>query len=330
MRDIRPPASILSVLALFLGGCGSVSSGDLDAGNNGDPTPPEVVSISPAHEATQVMDEPVVIEFSKPMDQSTVAEAFPGATLVWNSAGTQVEITIDYPFAATAVPFTVALPVTVTDLDGNGLAQAFSITFVLAALVAVTVEFEPALSGNRPPGCSSGTFIMAGDTETDHDTCPGVVRFGAVSFSMADLPDHEDILAVRSAFVRSQVISVDGNPNDPALGAYVVDHIVIEARGDMIDPTFKSQAALMLFQPGDIVVGEPVELEVTPLVAASWADGDASFQLRFSPAEQTNNDAVRDSLFLRRTAEENPGIVADGVTEPDEANRMRLEIEYFQ
>ncbi|MBL4685991.1 MAG: hypothetical protein JKY37_15460, partial [Nannocystaceae bacterium] len=51
-------------------------------------------------------------------------------------------------------------------------------------------------------------------------------------------------------------------------------------------------------------------------------------QLRLRASEPTEN-ATADFFNLRRAADENNGIVAKGVADPDEDNRSRVEIEYF-
>jgi hypothetical protein len=332
---MREPRSLLELapLALALGwGCGSVTADDedIDAGDPRETTPPEVVSISPGDEASQVMDEPVIIEFSEAMDQVTLAPVFPDGTFSWNAAGTRVEVTTEFPFADTPRAHTITLPITVTDLAGNGLAEPFSVGFVLAELHNVTIDHDPSLSGNQ--SCQSGTFIQAGDGRgITADTCPDEVNHAGISFLLeGSLPAHGNILRLRRAEVRTQVISVLGDP--AALGDFVVERVGFTSRSFIAAPdSFQDQSFGVLFGANGvpIAVGEPVTLDVTAPLDMSWADA-VPFQIRVFPGGGSNLDGTSDAVRLRRAGDENDGIVAPGLTEPDEANRMRLEVEYFE
>jgi hypothetical protein len=326
--SISLPTILTTLLTVNCGGVASDDDVDVDAGAT-DTTAPTVVSISPAQGSTQVIDVPVTITFSEEMERSSVATQFPGARLVWNAAGTSVEIFIDFPFAATPQPFVVNLPTTVSDLAGNGLEDPVASSFTLASLHALSIPFDAALSGNRAVGCPAGTFITAGDQESTDPACPSTITFGGISFPLATLPPRNQILALRKAFVRTQVVSVRGNPNAVS-GAFVVDHVILASRNDLIAPVFKTQNALTMFQAGTITVGSPLELDVATLLDKSALDGDANFQLRFRPTNSSNADDVTDNVFLRRGADENDGLIAPGLPEPDAANAMRLEIEFFQ
>jgi hypothetical protein len=330
MRDLLGLAFISStIITLGCGGAAKPTAPDVDASGGGDTTPPTVVSISPQDMVTQVVDVPVVLTFSEAMDQASVEAVFPGATFTWNSDGTSVEIKIDFPFDMIPKTFPVNLPTTVTDLAGNGLAEPFASSFVLAELHSQTILHDPALSGNRAVGCAAGTFVLAGDQASTDPNCPSTITFGGVSFPLAGLPARAQILAVRHASVKTEVISVRGNPNAVG-GKFIVDHVILASRNDLTAPVFKQENALTMFEEGTIVVGNPVALDVATLLDKSWTDNDANFQLRFHQVNVSNADVNDDMVLLRRAADENDGIVAPGLPEPDEANQMRLEIEFFQ
>ncbi|MEO8702902.1 MAG: Ig-like domain-containing protein [Kofleriaceae bacterium] len=331
MRDFRAFAFLLVGLGI---GCGGVAKEDddssPDAGDPADTIAPTVLTISPTAATTQVTDVPVILEFSEPMDRASVAAQFPGASFVWNADGTRVEITIAFPFAATPQPFVVSLGTTVSDVAGNGLEDPFTSSFTLAALHTLTILHDPALSGNRAVGCAAGTFVQAGDQANTDVNCPSTITFGGVSFPLAVLPPHNQILALRKASLKTQVISAGGNLNAANFGSITVDHVIMASRNDLTAPLFKTQNALTMFQAGAIVVGNPLELDVATLLDKSWLDADANFQLRFHPTGTSDADIDDDTVVLRRTGDENDGIVAPGLAEPDEANRMRLELEFFQ
>lgn len=323
------------ILWLIAGvGCGSVDddvAGDPDGGVDGDDTAPTIVSFSPENGSNAVFEERISIEFSEPMDQSSVELAFEGGTFSWNAAGTEVDIDVPFPFAGTRIVHLITVPETVTDLAGNPMAEAFTSSITLAALIEATIDLDGTLSGNASTGCSSGTFVQAGDNQSSDANCPSTIENAGISFSLAGLPPLGDVVAVRNALVRTQLISTAGDPADPTLGAMVVDHILISARGEISDPpTVKTADAATFFAPGDVAIGDPLDLDVLSLLEQSWEDGDPNFQLRIRPSGTSNADDVRDLVRLRRTADENDGIVDPSLPEPDAGNRMRLEIEYFE
>ena len=324
------------ILWLIAGvGCGGVDddvAGDPDGGvDGGDDTPPTIVSFSPENGSNAVFEERISIEFSEPMDQSSVELAFEGGAFSWNAAGTEVDIDVSLPFASTRTLHLLTVPETVTDLAGNPMAEAFTSSVTLAALIEATIDLDGTLSGNAATGCSSGTFVQAGDNASTDANCPSTIEHAGISFSLAGLPPIGDVLAVRGALVRTQLISTTGDPTDATLGAMVVDHILISARGEVSDPpTVKTADAATFFTPADVAVGDPLVLDVLALVEQSWRDGDPNFQLRIRPSGTSNADDVSDLIRLRRTADENDGIVDPSLPEPDADNRMRLEIEYFE
>src|SRR5262245_36842109 len=314
--------------------CGSVDSpGTPDSGPPppvGDGTPPTVVSIDPADGASQVIDQPIKIHFSEPMAQATVQAAFTDATFAWNGDGTEVAITIAFPFAETPKAYTATLPTTVTDAHGTPLAEEVTSTFALAALKTATIGHQGNLIGNQAAPCGYGTFLQIGDTRSDHATCPSAVNYGGISFALGDLPAHGDVLKLRAATVRTQVLKTAGDPGAAALGGIVVDHVTYAAPSAIATAEVHQQAFATWFAVGPIQTGAAVSLDVTAQLERSWSEAATSFQLRVYPRSGSNRDAVNDLIYLRRGADENDGIVGEGVADPDEANRLRLEVQYFQ
>jgi hypothetical protein len=304
------------------GGSSDAGDGDgVDAGR-GDLEPPTVVSISPADQASQVMDQPVVIAFSEPMNQASVQEAFPGATNVrWNDAGTTITFTIAFPFSGQPSVYVITVPTSVEDLAGNALERAQTSTVVLAALSSVTIDHTAAQTGNQIRGRSAGTFLMSGDAADD------LLRYGGLTFSLSALPPRDTILAIRKAVVRTQVISIGNDPNSPGLTGFVVDHVTFTGR-NIADASVQQAGFATLFTPGSIQVGARVGLPVAAQLDRSWTDAAETLQLRIYPAA-SNDNQTEDSVYLRRAGMENGGIVDDSLTEPDPPNRLRLEIEYF-
>jgi hypothetical protein len=290
-----------------------------------DTDPPTVVSVTPSNGTTQVYEETVSIVFSEAMNEATVEAAYPlGSNFAWSGGGAEVTFDYAFPFSNSPVVHALDVPTSVEDVAGNALAQTYNVSVTLASLISVTLDYDGNLTGNQVEGENGNfTFFMAGDTGAD------ARLYGAVSFVIDGLPTYASILAIRNATFRSQVISTSGDPNAAALGGFIADHVSYASRVDIDDPTLLSVGFGMLFDPGDIVVGDACSIDVASELDASWSVAATNFQIRFSPVS-INADATADRIYLRRVADENDGIVAPGVADPDAANRARLEIEYFE
>jgi hypothetical protein len=288
----------------------------------GDTTPPEVIDFMPADGTTQVYDETITITFSEPMDQDTVEAAFPEASgFTWNGDGTQVEIESSFPFEEVPMLYDLVVPTSVTDLAGNGLAEAVEVTIGLAALKTATLLHEPGLTGRSFEGIdNTSPMLQAGDNWAN------LLMHAGISFSLAEL---DSVLAIRRATFRSQVLWIFGDITEPWLGGMVVDHVVFDDVAHIDDPRVLAAAVAPLFASDGIAVGDFVEVDVTGQLESSWSEGIEYFQLRLHP-QASNYDDVESSLLLRRGADENDAFVPEGFTEPDPDNQSRIEIEYFQ
>jgi hypothetical protein len=308
-----------------MGSEGTHASTSLDGSSSGlvgpgDTTPPEVVDFLPADGTSHVWDETLTISFSEPMDQASVAAAFPEASgFTWDEAGMQVEIANTFPFQSVPVLHYLVVPTSVTDLAGNGLAEPVVVTIELAALQTVDLLHEPALTGYSLGGFT-GAWFVCGDA---HD---GSLAYGGISFSLDGL---DSALAIRRATFRSQVLQIDGDIDDPGLGGVVMDHVVFDGISDLEDSAALEKAFAPVFVSRDVAVGEVVDVDVTDQLEWSWSAGIAYFQLRIHSVT-SNDDMSQDLLWLRRGADEDDSLVSDGFTEPDPDNQSRIEIVYFQ
>jgi hypothetical protein len=303
---------------------GDDSSGELADPPGGDTIPPEVVELSPADGADQIYDETITIAFSEPMDQASVAAAFPEAGgLVWDAAGMEVQIAISFPFADVPVLHDVVVPTSVTDLAGNHLAEPVVVSIGLAALERVTLLHDPDLSGFFVESeFSHLPYLLVGDLSSNELILTGV------SFSLANLPEAKSVLAIRRASFRSQMLGMDGDVNDPGLGGVVVDHVTFDSPAHLGDPTVWEAAFASLFAAGQAAPGKLVDVDVSGQLAQAWSAGNEHFQLRFHPTS-SNDDGLQDLVVLRRTADEEDGDVPEGLPEPDPEHLPRIEIEYF-
>lgn len=286
----------------------------------GDTTPPEVVGFLPVDGTSHVWDETVTITFSEPMDQASVEAVFPEATaFVWDSLGTRVEITASFPFESVPVFYDLVVPTSVTDLAGNGLAEAVEVTIELAALETATLLHEPGLTGMSFADMDyTALFFQGGDNWAN------LLFHAGISFSLAEL---DSAVAIRRATYRSQVLRTSGDIT--GVGGLVVDHVSFDSLARIDDPELLETAFASLFTSDSTAAGDLVELDVTSRLASSWSTGAEHFQLRFHPISSDGDD-FEDSLVLRRGADEDDHLVPDDLAEPDPDNQSRIEVEYFR
>ncbi|HLU64887.1 MAG TPA: Ig-like domain-containing protein [Kofleriaceae bacterium] len=313
------------------GGGGGGGGGDdgPDAGPSGDVTAPEVVSISPEDGATGVIEEPIVIQFSEPMDQATVNSVFADSAIIgWNEEGTEVTIAVEYPYSDTAAAYQLTLPTTVTDLAGNGLAEEFTATFALAPLKTATLEFVGDLTGTHLGACGTIVRLFVGDIRNDQADCPNTIPIGGLSFALTDLEDDlESIHMVKSATVFTQYLDIRDAPQE--FGDFEVAHAIFASRSDLDTAAlYEASDPKVWFTGADIVVGDSLALDVKEWVETTLDAGQPYFQLRIRSLEG-DGDAENDYVYLRRWADEYDPTVGEGVTDPDPDQRARLEIEYF-
>jgi hypothetical protein len=291
----------------------------------GDTTPPSVLSVTPADGTSQVISELISIQFSEPMNQASVEAGFSeGTGYAWSADGTTVTFQLPLPFDAEPRLFDIIVPSSVNDLAGNPLGSNEETSIELAALARVTLPFDGTLSGNQIAGQNGNfTFFELGDTASD------LVRYAAASFALEGLPAFEDVRALRQATLHLQVSDAAGNPSDPAFDGFLIDRVSFTARADIDNPTVIEPAFTRLLVPAAVVPGRLVRLDVAPQLRTIWSAGETHLQLRFGPPA-SNLDAVADTLFLRRVADENNAVVDEAaLLEPDPGNVARIELEYF-
>ncbi|HOY67939.1 MAG TPA: Ig-like domain-containing protein [Candidatus Ozemobacteraceae bacterium] len=121
-----------------------------------DLTPPQVVSAYPAEGAAGIArNAPVELEFSEPMNPTSVANALlvtpsgDGIRLTWDPTGTRLTVA---PAALWPgdTPLTITFGTGASDKSGNPLSSAFSLAFRTSAVEA------PVLSGSTPRSGASG------------------------------------------------------------------------------------------------------------------------------------------------------------------------------
>jgi len=275
-------------------------------------------------QASDVYETEVSIEFSEAMDQNSVESALAlGSNFAWSNGGTTVTFDHAYPFQSTDTAHTITVPTSVTDVAGNALEQAYEIDVTMAALVTVTLEVDLNLTGHVADGSDSNfSFFRCGDNASD------VRVYGGITFPIDSLTAFSNVLALESATYKSQVLSKEGDPEAPAVGGFVVDHVEFASRATIDTATVLSDDFGTLFQSG-ANTGDPVSLDITVPFETSWSSAATQFQLRFEPVN-VSADATADLIYMRRSADENNGIVGSGVQDPDATNRGRVEVMYFE
>jgi hypothetical protein len=151
-----------------------------------DTTPPTVISVTPANNATGIgPNNPVTLTFSKPMNPTTLTSAnvamFMGSTLYSQSFSASFDNTTltfnpgNLPYSTT---FTVVVTPNVADLAGNHLAAQYLATFTTIAQPTTTVPtvtaVRPGSGSTQVPVNASITWFISEPLKTS--TVPGAVE----------------------------------------------------------------------------------------------------------------------------------------------------------
>ena len=141
-----PILAILGMLAL-MGGVVSCSDDDGDGGNggNGDTTAPVVSEIEPDDQTGVSVNEPVVVEFSEAMDQTTADGNITLSSgditgFTWTNDHT---VSVAHTNWAEATQVTVTVGIGMKDLAGNNLAQQWTASFWTESSNVVFLESDP-------------------------------------------------------------------------------------------------------------------------------------------------------------------------------------------
>lgn len=223
------------------GGEGGEGGDDATGGQGGAPeppdtTPPTIVSVSPAEDATGVhSDANIIITFSEPMDRGTTHAAYqsadiPGVTFSWDESSTTVTVTpnSDLSYATgdldvAAQAFAVTIADTAEDEVGNRLADDFAWSF--RTLRRITQTFATgseyairSVDGNDTVSvpCPTSPFALG-----DYGTLGQHKLF---SRDIDELP--EGIVEWESANLTGNQVQVVGTPYD-GLGDILAYHTSI-------------------------------------------------------------------------------------------------------
>lgn len=194
-----------------------------------DTTPPTIVSVSPANNATGVLkDVDIVITFSERMNQAATQAAYQSSTngirpadvtFSWNTEGTVLTINpnTDLAYATgtntsvVALTFTFNLTNTATDIAGNQLAPA---TFSFKTMRDITQTLNATnISGwVRSDGAVNDQALCAGLCVGDSGTAANATYRGFLTFDLSGLASTLESANILSATLRAYQSSTQGNP----------------------------------------------------------------------------------------------------------------------
>lgn len=189
---------------------------DTDDTNPPGPTIP-TVTISPSHGQQGVLiDTPIILSFSEPMNTASVEAAWASSSFVladvsssWNDACTVWTINgntvLDYPrggFDVDRYGYEIALDGTAQDAEGDMLA-AVSITFDTARDITDTLPLVTARTGSFN-GTVTTPVLRPGDTDTN------ATWRAWMSFDLSVLPD--DVISLEDAILGARQASTYGDP----------------------------------------------------------------------------------------------------------------------
>lgn len=164
---------------------------------------PTLVATTPESDSPQRSDVTVSFQFSEPMDQQSVEDAYnslslpkESITFEWNEAGDTVTLIPIEPFAYAdgnaggAYGYGFSILETATDLAGNPLGEAATVSFSTYRRFVFEAVLESTLTGWVGTGGATGTdLIYVGDTAITDNTL-----YGFVGFSLAGFPaEYEEI-----------------------------------------------------------------------------------------------------------------------------------------
>ncbi|HSC89195.1 MAG TPA: Ig-like domain-containing protein [Polyangiaceae bacterium] len=280
---------------------------------------PELVSVSPADGSSEIMDEPLVLTFSAAMNRESVESLFPGETFEWSEGDTTVTISTPWAYSSKPSAYTLTLPNTILGADNERLKQETKVTFVLAALISKDIAYDVNLTGYSATGSTANySFLRAGDNTAD------TTDYGGFTFPLADLPAFDSILKLRSAKIHIQVCTIVGNPNNLAMGDFLLDHVSFASRGTIDNPTILQAGFAVLFPAGELVSAAPAKLiDVATQLENSWSDAATQIQFRAYPTAVSAN-ATADRISLRRVSSD-----SNCDANPDADNALLLQVQYF-
>jgi hypothetical protein len=297
------PSLVTSALLVVGLGCGDDGgNNEVDGGSNGDPADAAsnapVVSSSPSEgERGVLVDQSLILTFSKAMNTASVEAAWSSTSLPasdlnfsWNAANTILSIdasaVLEYPAGDENVDrfgYTITLDDTAEAADGNALDAAFNTSFETARDVTMQLARVVATTGGFD-GNGVTTDIRVGDTPAN-----GTYR-GFISIDLSTLPT---VVQFTTASVFARQTDVVATPYID-LGDLLLEHLSAIAAIDQAAYTASPLAEVGVFSNSTAVAnpGGDRSLDVRDEIAADYAASNSSstFRLDFATAQDLEND----------------------------------------
>jgi hypothetical protein len=286
------------------GGGGDSASMGPDAGGAGADAASTAltVDVSPSEGQKGVLvDQPLILTFSKPMNTASVEAAWSSASLPaaemqfsWNTAKTVLSINaaavLEYPAGGLNVDtygYEIKLDASAQAVDGEALAAPLTSTFDTAR--DITVSIPATLTVNDGTGSFNGTVsttvLRVGDTTTN------AAWRTFVTFPLTSLPQGADIVKWTTASLYGRQASIEGTPYAD-LGSITAGSLAMTSI-DVIAHT--SVVTNVVGFSLSATVGNPAGDRTANVMTAVKADHDAartrsSFRLEFTTAQDTESD----------------------------------------
>lgn len=286
------------------GGGDDATSTPPDGGSGGTDAPSSVltVDVSPSEGQKGVLvDQPLILTFSKPMNAASVEAAWTSTSLPaakmqfsWNAAKTILSVdaseVLEYPAGGLNVDtygYEIALDASAQAGDGEALAAPLSTTFDTARDISVAIPATLTVVDGTGSfdGAVSTTVLRVGDSTTN------TAWRTFVTFPLTSLPQGTDIVAWTSASLYARQASIEGTPyvdlGSMTAGSLTMTTIDVLAHTSTVTNVvgFSLSAA----------TGNPAGDRTANVTAAIEADHDAArakstFRFEFAAAQDTQSD----------------------------------------
>ncbi|GAA4023156.1 hypothetical protein GCM10022631_42290 [Deinococcus rubellus] len=215
-RQMMQTAAALVLVSLSLTAC----SGSTPAPPPPDPTdttPPSIVSVTPAGDASGVAkDTNIVVTFSEAMNQASAQAAFQSAdlgasTISWDAAGQVMTVNpnADLAYTSTGKTYSFQITDTATDLKGNKLSNPSSTAFKTFRQLSATLALKASTVGE----ISNSTQVLSGYSDIfAGDFADNTSRRTFLGFDLSSLPMELDPNNILAARLRVYVNQIVGSP----------------------------------------------------------------------------------------------------------------------
>ncbi len=313
--SIHTLLAAIAASALACGGGGGDNGGDgggdgPDAGGTADPdaaSPAPKVASSPSDGDVGVLiDQPIILTFSEPMNIASVEAAWTSASLPrdqvtfsWNGDNTILTVdasaVLEYPAGGPNVDhfdYDIELDATASDAEGDELDAPFFASFKTARDVTMQLARVDATTGAFD-GNATLTDIRIGDTSFNG------TYIGFITIDLAELPP---VVELTSASMFARQTDVVGTPYTD-LGQVDIAHMAPMSQIDFAAYT-AVELSETLFSNSTAIAnpGGNRSADVTDAIATDLGAGHtvSSFRLRFTDAQDLEND--EDHVIFDRTS----------------------------